>query len=197
MSDETRNETSGEMRNELRDDGGGEMDFDVGRESSGQAGSHASSPMKPLASLPVAVVMQRRVLQHRWADEAWAAVAVVVDSGGLPPLQPLAADAERQSYLVSGLTLELFGDENEGYHENWLAPESKVFVMWRMQAGQAMPLRASVSYAEGTRMFDSGEAADGVVMPADIHAWLGAYLRQHYTPRAPGGEQRHGKRART
>jgi hypothetical protein len=153
--------------------------------------------MKPVAALPVAIVMQRRVLQHRWADEAWAAVAVMADRGGLPPVQTLSEDAQRQSYLVSGLSLELFADENEGYHENWLAPESKVFVMWRMQDGKAMPLRASVSYVEGTRMFDSGESADGVAMPAEIHAWLGDYLRQHYQPRAPGGEQRYGKRAKT
>ena len=152
--------------------------------------------MIPLASLPIAVVIQRRILQHRWADEAWAAVAVMADGGGLPPIQTLSEDATRQSWLVSGLSLELFPDENEGYHENWLAPESKVFVMWRMQDGMAVPLRASVSYVEGTRMFDSGEAADGVAMPAEIHAWLGDYLRRHYTPRAPGGEQRHGKRAR-
>jgi hypothetical protein len=46
-------------------------------------------------------------------------------------------------------------------------------------------------------MFDSGESADGVMMPPEIHSWLGAYLREHYQPPAPGGEQRHGKRARS
>jgi hypothetical protein len=145
-----------------------------------------------LASLPIAVIMQRRVLAHRWADEAWSAVAVVRDPGGLPPMQPLVASGGREDYLVSGLELQLFPDENEGYYENWIAPESKVFVMWRMLEGRAMPLKASVSYAEGTRMFDSGEAADGVMMPPDIHTWLAAYLREHYQPRDPG--ERHGKR---
>ena len=149
-----------------------------------------------LASMPIAVIMQRRAIQHRWADEVWAAVAVMADRGGLPPVQPLADGGGRESYLVSGLELELHPDENEGYFENWIAPESKVFIMWRMQDGRAMPIRASVSYAEGTRMFDSGESADGVVMPAEIHNWLADYLREHYQPREPGGE-RHGKRARS
>ena len=90
---------------------------------------------------------------------------------------------------MSGLELQLFPDENEGYFENWIAPEPKVFVMWRMQDGRAMPMRASVSYAEGTRMFDSGESADGVAMPAEIHGWLADYLREHYQPREPGGER--------
>jgi hypothetical protein len=114
----------------------------------------------------------------------------------LLPVQPLNHSAAGESYLVSGLELQLYPDENEGYFENWIAPESKVFIMWRMQDGRAMPLQASVSYAEGTRMFDSGESADGVAMPGEIHNWLAAYLREHYQPREPGGE-RHGKRARS
>jgi hypothetical protein len=150
-----------------------------------------------LASMPIAVIMQRRAIEHRWADEAWAAIAVVADCGDLPPMQQLTEGGGRESYLVSGLELQLYPDENEGYFENWIAPEAKVFVMWRMQDGRAMPLRASVSYAEGSRMFDSGESADGVMMPPEIHSWLGAYLREHYQPPAPGGGQRHGKRARS
>lgn len=151
--------------------------------------------MSKLASLSIAVIMQRRVIEHRWVDEVWAAVAVMADRGGLPAVQPLNQSEAGESYLVSGLELQLYPDENEGYFENWIAPESKVFVMWRMHNGRAMPVRASVSYAEGTRMFDSGEAADGVAMPAEIHGWLADYLRQHYQPPEPGGERRH-RRAR-
>jgi hypothetical protein len=54
-----------------------------------------------------------------------------------------------------------------------------------------MPVRASVSYVEGTRMFDSGEAADGVAMSAEIYTWVASYLRQHYQPRARKGHK-HG-----
>ena len=146
--------------------------------------------------MPIAVIMQRRVIEHRWADEVWAAVAVMADRRALPRVQPLNESAAGESYLVSGLELQLFPDENEGYFENWIAPEPKVFIMWRMVDGRAMPLRASVSYAEGTRMFDSGEAADGVAMPAEIHGWLAHYLREHYQPREPGGERQH-RRARS
>jgi hypothetical protein len=144
-----------------------------------------------MASLPIAVIMQRRTVAHRWADEAWSAVGVVPDRGNLPRLQVLSTCAERDYYLVSGLALDLYTDENEGYYENVIAPESKVFVLWRMEEGRAMPARASVSYVEGTRMFDSGEAADGVAMPAEIYAWVASYLREHYTPRPRRGRQ-HG-----
>ncbi|WEF35323.1 DUF3305 domain-containing protein [Pseudoduganella chitinolytica] len=144
-----------------------------------------------LGSMPIAVLMQRRTPRHRWADEAWAAVGVVRDGGDLPPVQVLAESAERDEYLVSGLELELYPDENDGYYENFMAPEAKVFVLWRMQDGRAMPVRASVSYVEGTRMFDSGEQADGVPMPAEVQAWLRAYLHAHYQPKPRRGRQ-HG-----
>ena len=144
-----------------------------------------------MSSMPIAVIMQRRKVDHKWADEAWAAVGVVPDRGNLPPLQVLGESPERDYYMVSGLELELFTDENEGYYENCMAPESKVFVLWRMVDGRAMPARASVSYVEGTRMVESGAAADGVTMPAEISAWLASYLREHYTPRPRRGRQ-HG-----
>jgi len=144
-----------------------------------------------MGSMPIAVLMQRRTLQHRWADEAWEAVGVVPDRGDLAPVQVLSQTPERDYYLVSGLELELYPDENEGYYENCVAPESKVFVLWRMEGGRAMPVRASVSYVEGTRMFDSGEHADGVTMPAEIYAWLAGYLREHYQPKPRRGRQ-HG-----
>jgi hypothetical protein len=147
--------------------------------------------MARMASMPIAVIMQRRSVNHAWADNAWAAVGVVPDRGDLPAMQPLSQSESHECYLVSGLQLELYPDENDGYFENCIAPEPKVFVMWRMEGGHAMPVQASVSYGEGTRMFDSGESADGVAMPAEIHAWLARYLQEHYEPRQKRGRQ-HG-----
>ena len=136
-----------------------------------------------ISSMPIAAVMQWRKLDHRWVDHVWKAAAVFPDPGNLPPLGKLSKSEQEESYLVPGLTLELYPDENEGYFENWAAPEPKVFVLWRMQEDRAMPITASVSYAEGTRMLDSGDHADGVPMPHEIYAWLGRYLKEHYRPR--------------
>ena len=144
-----------------------------------------------MATIPIAVIMQRRTVHHRWADTTWSAVGVVSNPMGLSKVQTLGRTEEQEAYLVPGLQLELHPDENDGYFENWAAPEPKVFVMWRMQAERAMPLMASVSYMVGTRMLDSGDCADGVPMPPDIHAWLADYLREHYQPRPRRGRE-HG-----
>ena len=145
-----------------------------------------------MGSMPVAFIMQRRAVVHKWgAMDSWSAVGVVPDRGGLAALQMLSESPERDYYLVSGIELELYTDENEGYYENIMAPDSKVFVLWRMVDGRAIPARASVSYVEGTRMFDSGEDADGVTMPAEIYQWVASYLRDNFTPRPRKGRQ-HG-----
>lgn len=157
-----------------------------------------------MAQLPITVLMQRRQLDNRWVQESWNPVAVLTDLHALaaqgpaqqaatPTPSPQAPQARMvkqsdagETYLVSGLSLELYPDENDGYFENWIAPRPKIFLMWRMVDGRAMPVQASVSYAEGTRMLDSGEQAGGVAMPVDIHAWLGDYLQRHYEPPAKG-----------
>jgi hypothetical protein len=144
-----------------------------------------------MAELPIAVIMQRRVLDNPWVDHVWSAKSIVRNPGNLPPIECLSRTLSEESYLISGLQLELYPDEDEGYFENWAAPEPKVFVMWRMQNGLALPVISSVSYGEGTRMLDSGESADGVVMPPDIHAWLGSYLKANYRPK-PKGKSHHG-----
>lgn len=140
-----------------------------------------------MAELPVAVVMTRRPAVSRWSEPRWMPVAVHVVSGhqgdaGLPLLRQI--DAE--NCVISGASLQLYPDENDGYFENWAAPEPKVFVLWRIENDFPVLVAASASYGEGTRMLDSGDQADGVAMPAAVHAWLGVYLRRHYEPPARG-----------
>lgn len=144
-----------------------------------------------MGSMPVAVIMQRRAATHRWADWTWSAAGVVAWPAGETTSRMLAAEGDEQTWLCPGLQLELHRDEDDGYFENWAAPEPKVFVMWRMQDERAVPVLASLSYGEGTRMLDSGDPTDGVPMSPEIHAWLTAYLKSYYRPKPKRGRQ-HG-----
>ncbi|MDB5931529.1 MAG: hypothetical protein JWR60_3236 [Polaromonas sp.] len=131
-----------------------------------------------LASLPIDVVMRRSRPSHWWASEGWVAAAVLPAGTDISPHKVDPPDESR-----TRLMLELHPDENDGYFENWAAPQPKVFVSWQLQGEGAVPVLASVSYGEGTRMLDSGDPSDGVPMPAEVHAWLAVYLRIHYRPR--------------
>ena len=139
--------------------------------------------MSRLGVFPIAVLMQRRRLRNRWVDACWSACRVLPAADAVTTsTSPVDGNDGDQRYIVGGLELELFADEDDGYFENWAAPEPRVFVLWRMQNERAVPVLATVSYAEGARMLDSGEFVDGVPMPREIHAWLGDYLRMHYRP---------------
>ena len=141
-----------------------------------------------MAELPIAVVMRRRAMTSRWSQPGWIPVAVCIDRAdraGMGAAGPIPRPDD-DTRIIPGLALQLYPDENDGYFENWVAPEPKVFILWRQEGDRLTLVAASVSYGEGTRMLDSGEQADGVVMPPDIHAWLGAYLRRHYEPPARG-----------
>jgi hypothetical protein len=143
--------------------------------------------------LPIGVVMQRRPPVHRWDESRWQAVAVVPGNiRGAAASSQVDRAAMSPSCIVSGLQLALFPDEHDGYFENWIAPEPKVFVLWHAPAdGAAIPIAASVSYSEGARMLDSGDPAAGLPMPLEIHEWLGRYLAENYRPRQRRGRE-HG-----
>lgn len=142
-----------------------------------------------MASMPITVIMQERIPAHPWASPFWT-VAGIAGRSDDHVQAPVRRSIKGISYLfISSLRLELHRDEDDGYFENWAAPEPKVFVMWQMLDALPKPVLASVSYGEGTRILDSGECAEGVVMPAEVYDWLTAYLQMHYQPK-PRRERR-------
>jgi hypothetical protein len=136
-------------------------------------------------TFPVAVVMQRRALQSRWADHAWEPWSVLPAFGenavaGPPRL--MLEDERVAQWLHPGFKLVVHKDEAEGYYLNVSSGSARVFVLWRMEGEQALPLDVTVSYDEGGRWMDGGHSVDGVAMPADIFAWLGDWVEKNYRP---------------
>jgi hypothetical protein len=130
---------------------------------------------------PIAVVMQRRVMQNRWADHVWEPVGVLSGHDDGAPRQ-LVDRADVKQWLHPGFTLVLHRDELEGYYLNVSAPEPRVFVLWRMEGETALPLEVTVSADEGGRWLDGGHSVDGLAMPADIFSWVGEYVENNYHP---------------
>ena len=139
----------------------------------------------PRSSLAVAVVMERKPLQHkRWQSEKWEPIGVVPDSNepGAPP-RVLIEDASRARWLHPGFKLELFRDEAEGYYLNLSSHKPYVFVNWlEEEEGVGVPKFVTVSYNEAARLLDAGARVDGVPMPAEWVPWLEDYVKEHYKP---------------
>ena len=132
-------------------------------------------------NFPLAVVMQRRRVQSRWADVVWEPHGVV--PGYLGEERKLLVQHEGVAqWLHPGFKLELHRDEVEGYYENVVTADPRVFVLWRMDGEEGLPLHVTASRDEASRWVDAGHAVDGVPMPAEIYAWVGDYVEKNYRP---------------
>jgi hypothetical protein len=132
-------------------------------------------------AFPIAVVMQRRAVQNRWIDCVWEPWSVLPgrDEGGR---RLLVQDESQAQWLHPGFELMLHKDEAEGYYLNVSAPEPSVFVLWRMDGENALPLDVTVSTDEAGRWLDGGHSVDRVAMPPEIFAWVGEYVEHNYRP---------------
>jgi hypothetical protein len=132
-------------------------------------------------SFPLAVVMQRRRAQSRWAEVVWESHGVVPGYLGEEKKLLLKHDDVAQ-WLHPGFKLELHRDEIEGYYENVVTADPRVFVLWRMDGEDALPLHVTASRDEASRWLDGGHSVDGVPMPPEIYAWVGEYVEKNYRP---------------
>jgi hypothetical protein len=132
-------------------------------------------------TFPLAVVMQRRPAKSRWADFVWEPYGVVPGYGAGEVKVLLEHDGVTQ-WLHPGFILELHRDEAEGYYLNLVGQDPRVFVLWRMDDEQGVPVQLTVSFDEAGRWMDGGHSIDGVKMPAEIYAWVGDYVEKNYRP---------------
>lgn len=138
-------------------------------------------PLVEKPSFPLAVVMQRRPAQSRWADFVWEPFGVVPGYGP-GEVKVLIDQAGVTQWLHPGFTLELHRDEAEGYYLNVAGQQPRVFVLWRMDEETGVPLQLTASFDEAGRWMDGGHSVDGVKMPAEIFAWVGDYVEKNYRP---------------
>jgi len=135
---------------------------------------------KPKFSL--AIVMQRRPAQSRWADVVWEPHGVVSGHNGGAKRLLLERDGVAQ-WLHPGFEVELHRDEAEGYYLNLTAPDPRVFILWRMEGEEGLPVQMTVSSEEASRWMDGGHSVDSVKMPREIFAWVGEWVEKNYKPK--------------
>ncbi len=161
----------------------------ISQYSSSGTGNAFQSMEKPKKTL--AVIMQRHVTRNRWESVVWAPWAVLEsdEASGAPRL--LVDKPEVQQWLHPGFELTIHRDETEGYYLNVSSGSPRVFVLWRMaeendgageDAARGVPLQITVSYYEGGRWMDGGNAVDSVTMPPAVFAWIGEYVEKNYRP---------------
>ncbi len=135
-------------------------------------------------TFPIAIIMQRRAAQSRWAEFVWEPFGVVPSTGNTASgSKILVEQAGLMQWLHEGFAIELHRDEAEGFYLNLTAPDPRVFVLWRMEGETALPVHVTVSSEEASRWMDGGHSVDGVKMPREIFAWVGEWVEKNYKPK--------------
>lgn len=130
----------------------------------------------------LAVVMQRRPARSRWESVVWEPWSVLESDAPPGPPRLLVEQGATAQWLHAGFELAIHRDEIEGYYMNVSSDSPRVFVLWRMEGEQGLPLQVTASYDEGGRWLDGGHFVDGVAMPPALYAWIGGYVEKNYRP---------------
>lgn len=138
--------------------------------------------MMEKATKTLAVVMQRRIARSRWASVIWEPVSVLESDEPHGAARLMLSGDDYEHWLHPGFELAIHRDEIEGYYLNVSSGSPRVFVLWRMEEEQALPLQVTVSYDEGGRWLDGGNSVDSVTMPPAIFGWIGEYVEKNYRP---------------
>lgn len=137
-------------------------------------------------SWSASVAFRKRPVTSRWADFEWDTASVSVsDDLHVGPAGPLECSVNEQSqWRWDGERIELHHSEGEGYWLNLNSPQPCIFVMWRLEEGDAVPrpVVVTVSYNEAGRMLDAGDHVDNVPMPDAMREALTTYTAAHYKP---------------
>jgi hypothetical protein len=140
-------------------------------------------------SLPIGVVVERRLIDNKWQDYSWSPVAVIP---GAPPMDPstdvwkLLREGDDWSHFhVGTLNLELFVGETEGYRSNLSGDASYVYVVLtkgeEADEPEVMPFLVTVCPYEAESYTEGGEEiVEGVPMPDEIVAWVQAFIDEHH-----------------
>jgi len=126
--------------------------------------------------------MQRRVTHNRWESVVWEPWSVLESDEPAGEPRRLVDQHDIQQWFHPGFELVIHRDEIEGYYMNVSSGSPRVFVLWRMEQDQGLPLQVTVSYDEGGRWLDGGHSVDSVTMPPEIFGWIGEYVEKNYRP---------------
>ena len=145
---------------------------------------NGSVELKP--SWSASVAFRKRPVTSRWADFEWDTVSITVSNDlNVAPDGPLEfAVGNEAQWRWDGERIDLHRSEGEGYWLNLNSPQPCIFVMWRLEEGDAVPrpVVVTVSYNEAGRMLDAGDHVDNVPMPDSLRAALTIYTATHYKP---------------
>jgi Protein of unknown function (DUF3305) len=138
---------------------------------------------QPQQRLPVGVVVERRKLNHPWAEFSWRPVAVLPGAPDTAPWTTLDEQHELRRFYAGASEVELFAGSGSYYRDNLMSGEPSLWVVLR-PTGLEPPFRVFAVTAdpnEGEGFTQAGDdLVEAVAMPEPIREAIEAFVAQHH-----------------
>jgi hypothetical protein len=144
------------------------------------------SPIVPLLSIPVGVVVERRKATSPWAEFIWRPVAVLAGAPDAEPWTILASEGETMTFYAGAAEIELYRSETANYRSNLGSGEPAIWVALRESGGEPPYQIACVTAdpAEGEALTEPAQGiVEAVAMPPVVHEAIAAFVADHHVER--------------
>lgn len=151
--------------------------------------------MGSLVQIPVAVVMERREVQHgRWRLPKWTAVSVL-PAAHLATSDPgrtvIRGDDDVERYLYSGFRVELFRDGAESYWYNLTGENASLYVICHEDPdGGVNPFQVTADHDEATAGLEADNQVFAVPIHPEIYKEIEGFILEYYVPEPPRKRKR-------
>lgn len=151
---------------------------------------------KPQLSIPVGVVLARKVVQRSgWSLVNWEGVAVLVGerfAAGEIRRAPLGESDGGTQYMWDGLCLQLYRDAAETYWFNLTGTRPSLFIVCSEEGGELQPVTVTADHDESTSAVEADYKVFAVPIPAEIIGPLEEFVMTHFKPRERKKRRREG-----
>ncbi len=138
-------------------------------------------------TIALGVVLERRPIDHPWADWTWRPVAVIPGAAAIEAPVELVRDGATARFHVATLTLSLHRKETEGLRVNLSQPQPAVYIVLRgEEAGEATDhapkphLVTACPYEAEDYEIGGEDRVEAVAMPPEVAALVGHFIDHHH-----------------
>ena len=151
--------------------------------------------VEPRLSLPVAVIMGRRMVAGQgWRVPSWRVVGLVAGSG-LPGKDArgtsVRSDDEEEHFLWGGLRLDLYRDAAESYWVNLTGRQPSLFVLCTEdEHSSIVPKLVTADQNEACSGVEGDDRVFAAPIPPEVYQHIEAFVVEHNVPQEKRKRQR-------
>lgn len=143
--------------------------------------------VEPRVSLPVAVIMGRRMVAGQgWRVPSWRVVGLVAGSGlagGEAQGASVRSDDDEEHFLWGGLRLDLYRDAADSYWVNLTGRQPSLFVLCSEdEQSRVVPKLVTADQNEACSGVEGDERVFAAPIPPEVYRHLEAFVVEYNVP---------------